>query len=123
METFSFLLLIVVAIILLVMAISVWKIFVKAGQPGWAAIVPIYNYIVMLDVVKKPTWWIILLIVPVVSWIIGVMVMNNLAKVFGQGGGFALGLIFLPFIFLPLLAFGDYRYIDDIDETIPAFAE
>lgn len=119
----DFIILLIVAPILIVMAISVWKIFVKAGQPGWAAIVPIYNYIVMLDVVKKPTWWIILLIVPVVSWIIAVMVMHNLAKVFGQGMGFTLGLIFLPFIFLPLLAFGDFRYIDDIDEPIPAFAE
>lgn len=121
MQTLEPLLLVVIAVLIL-MAVSVWKIFTKAGQPGWAAIVPIYNYIVMLDVVKKPTWWIVLLIVPIANWIVGIMVMHNLAKVFGQGMGFTLGLIFLPFIFLPLLAFGNFQYIDDNDESVPDFA-
>lgn len=122
MENSGFVLAIII-IILFVIVISIWKIFTKAGKPGWAAIVPIYNYIVMLEVVKQPTWWIILLILPIINWIMAVVILHNLSKVFGQGIGFTLGLIFMPFVFLPLLAFGDYRYIDDNDEPIPAFAE
>lgn len=108
--------------IALVMIVSLWKIFTKAGKPGWAAIIPIYNYIVLLEVAKKPVWWIILFIIPLVSMVIGVIVIHNLSKVFGQGAGFTLGLIFLPFVFFPLLAFGNYTYIDDTQEPVPTFA-
>ena len=102
-------LLVELAVILLIV-VSLWKIFTKAGEPGWAAIVPIYNLIVLLKIVGKPAWWVILMLIPFVNIIIGIMLAINLATVFGKGVGFALGMIFLPFIFYPILAFGDARY-------------
>ncbi len=87
---------------------GMWKTFAKAGKPGWAAIVPIYNYIVLLEIVEKPIWWIaIFLFLFPVAWIV---VMWNLAMKFGKGGGFGIGLICLPFIFIPMLGFSDARY-------------
>lgn len=96
---------------ILLMIVSVWKIFVKAGEPGWASIVPIYNAIVYLKIAGKPLWWIILLIIPFVNFIILILVVLGLAKNFGKGGGFAVGLLLLGFIFLPILAFGDAKFV------------
>jgi ABC-type sulfate transport system permease subunit len=98
-------------VIAVVMIVSLWMIFQKAGKPGWAAIIPIYNAIVLLEVVGRPTWWVILLyFVPFVNLIIGIIVLFDLAKSFGKGGGFAVGMLLLPFIFYPVLAFGDAEY-------------
>lgn len=94
----------------LFMLICQWKIFEKAGKPGWAAIVPIYNVIVFLQVAGKPEWWIILLIVPVANVIIAIITVIALAEKFGQETGFAIGMLLLPIIFYPMLAFGDSRY-------------
>ena len=91
-----------------------WRIFVKAGKPGWAAIVPIYNVLVELEIVGRPWWWLLLLLVPLVNVVIGIMVLLDMAKVFGKGTGFGIGLILLPFIFIPMLAFGDARYLGPI---------
>jgi len=87
-----------------------WRVFEKAGKPGWAAIIPIYNLVVLLQIVGKPIWWIILFIIPIVSLIVAIIVYVALARAFGKGVGFALGLIFLGFIFLPILAFGSATY-------------
>lgn len=92
------------------MIASMWKIFTKAGKPGWAAIVPIYNIVVLLEIVGKPVWWIILFLIPIVSLVIAIIVALELAKCFGKGAGFGIGLVFLGFIFMPILAFGDARY-------------
>jgi hypothetical protein len=92
------------------MIVAMWRIFTKAGQPGWAAIVPIYNYYVMLVVVGRPWWYLLLYFIPIVNIVIYIMVMIDLAKSFGKGGGFAAGLIILPFIFLPILGFGSAQY-------------
>ncbi len=89
---------------------GVWKVFTKAGQPGWACLVPIYNIIVLLQIVGKPLWWIVLMLIPLVNFIVAILVMVELAKKFGKGTGFALGLAFLGFIFFPILGFGDARY-------------
>lgn len=97
--------------VLVVMIASAWKVFEKAGQPGWAAIVPVYNAIVMLQIVGKPLWWIILLFIPLVNIIVGIMVYIDLAKSFGKTTGFAFGLLFLGFIFFPILGFGSARYM------------
>ena len=94
----------------LFMLICQWKIFEKAGKPGWAAIIPIYNVIVMLQMVDKPEWWIILFIVPVANVIIAIITVVALAEKFGQETGFAIGMLLLPIIFYPILAFGDSRY-------------
>lgn len=85
-----------------------WVIFTKAGKPGWAAIIPIYNIIVLLEIVGKPLWWIILVII--LPFIFGIWMLNLLSKSFGKGVGFTIGLIFLGFIFFPILAFGDAKY-------------
>lgn len=90
--------------------ISLWIVFQKANKPGWAAIIPIYNLIVYLEVVNKPWWWIFLMLIPVVNVVIFVIITHQLSLSFGKGAGFTLGLIFLPFIFYPILAFGDAKY-------------
>lgn len=96
--------------VLLILIISMWKIFTKAGKPGWAAIVPIYNVIVLLEIVCKPIWWFILMLIPFVNIIVLIIVLIELAKRFGKGVGFAIGMLILPFIFYPMLAFGDSKY-------------
>ena len=96
--------------ILLLIIISMWKIFTKAGRPGWAAIIPIYNCIVWLDIIGKPAWWIILLLIPFVNIVILIMITHQLSLAFGQGIGTTLLLIFLPFIGYPMLAFGSAQY-------------
>jgi hypothetical protein len=101
--------LIYLAVIVVVIA-GVWKVFTKEGKPGWAAIIPIYNAIVLLEIIGKPLWWIILLFVPCVSIVFAIIMMVELAKKFGQGVGFAIGLILLPFIFFPILGFGSAQY-------------
>jgi hypothetical protein len=98
------------AIILLII-ISMWKIFTKAGKPGWAAIIPIYNCIVLLEIINKPVWWIILLLIPFVNLIFMIIVTHQLSVSFGQGVGTTLLLIFLPFIGYPMLAFGSAQYV------------
>ncbi|HEY8241017.1 MAG TPA: DUF5684 domain-containing protein, partial [Kiritimatiellia bacterium] len=90
--------------------VSLWKIYTKAGQPGWASIVPIYNVIVLFKIAGKPGWWFFLLLLPIVNIVILVITYIALAKNFGKGGGFAAGLILLPIIFLPILAFSDAQY-------------
>ena len=108
------------AIIALMIA-SLWKIFVKAGKPGWAAIIPIYNIIVMLQVAGMPTWYFILLLIPFVNIAIAIMLVIKIAKVFGKPGEYAIGLILLPIIFYPMLAFGKSQYVGDgaINTTTP----
>ncbi|MGH7139466.1 MAG: DUF5684 domain-containing protein [Pirellulales bacterium] len=96
--------------IIVTMIAGLWKIFDKAGKPGWAALIPIYNMIVMLEIIGKPIWWILLLFIPCVGLIVSILLVVELAKCFGQGAGFAIGMIFLPFIFYPILGFGDARY-------------
>jgi hypothetical protein len=97
------------ALVVLMIA-ALWKIFVKAGEPGWAAIIPIYNLVVMLKIVGRPVWWIVLLLIPFVNLIVAFILAFDLAKVFGKGTGFALGMIFLAPIFYPVLAWSDAKY-------------
>lgn len=97
-------------VFIVLMIASVWKVFTKAGQPGWAAIIPIYNVIVLLKIIGKPWWWILGFIIPFVNFIVMILIAVGLAKVFGKGTGFAVGLILLGVIFYPILAFGDATY-------------
>jgi hypothetical protein len=98
---------------------ALWKVFVKAAQPGWAAIIPIYNLYILLKVIGRPPWWLLLflagIIVPFLGWIllivIGIIIAIDLAKSFAKSSGFAVGLFFLNFIFVPILGFGDSRYV------------
>src|SRR5271163_3719164 len=100
--------------IVLVMIAALWKIFAKAGQPGWAAIVPIYNLIVLLNIVGKPLWWIVLLMIPFVNFYAIFSIAIGLAKSFGKSTGFGIGLIFLSVVFYPILAFDSSRYLGPV---------
>ncbi len=95
---------------IILMIASMWKLFDKAGQKGWCAIIPILNIIVLLKVVHKELWWIILFIIPCVSIVAWVIVAFDVAKAYGKGAGYGLGVIILPFIFLPILGFGSAQY-------------
>lgn len=102
--------LIYLAIIFLLVA-SMWFIFTKAGKNGWASIIPIYNIIVLLEIVGKPWWWLIMYLIPIVNIIFIIWTMNLLSKSFGKSVGFTIGLIFLGVIFFPILGFSDAKYI------------
>jgi hypothetical protein len=111
----SGLFLLILLLIGIIAIICMWVVYSKANRPGWASIVPIYNAVVLLDIVHRPLWWIILFFIPCVDIIILFIVYIDLAKVFGKGTGFGLGLIFLPFIFIPILAFGSAEYEGNIE--------
>lgn len=96
--------------IFLLIIISMWKIFTKAGKPGWASIIPIYNLVVLLEIVGKPIWWIILLIIPLVNFFVLIYLSHLLAKAFGKDIVMTILLIILPFVGYPMLAFGDAKY-------------
>lgn len=105
----------IISLILGIIAIvAMWKIFKKAGKPGWASIIPIYNSVVMFQICGMNPWLLLLAIIPFVNFvtapILAILMNVNLAKKFGKGGGFAVGLIFLNFIFTLILAFGDSEY-------------
>lgn len=102
--------LVYLALVILII-VAGWKVFEKAGKPGWAFIIPIYSTIVLLEIVGKPWWWLLLMIfLPGIGLIWAIWSINLLSKSFGKGIGYTLGLIFLPFIFLPLLGLGDATY-------------
>lgn len=100
--------------ILVVIIAGVWKTFEKAGQPGWGCIIPIYNLYLMTKIAAKPAWWIIMFFIPLANIIFAIMLYNEIAKKFGQGIGFTIGLILLPFIFFPILGFSDYAYQSEV---------
>ena len=104
-------LLIPILIVSVIMIIAHWKIYEKAGKPGWAAVIPIYNAIVLLEIVGKPLWWIILFFIPCVNIVFLVWVTNLLSKSFGQSEGFTVGLLLLGVVFYPILGFGNYQYL------------
>lgn len=89
---------------------GIWKVFVKANKPGWAALVPIYNLFVMAEVGGKPSWWAILMFVPLVNLIVLVLICMGVAKNFGKSELYGIGLALLGFIFFPLLGFSDAKY-------------
>jgi Family of unknown function (DUF5684) len=96
-----------VAVLLIV---ALWKIFTKAGQPGWASLIPIYNVYIWCKIVGRPGWWVILMLIPFVNFVIAIVLCIDLAKSFGNGVGFGVGLAFLGIIFFPILAFGSAQY-------------
>jgi hypothetical protein len=87
-----------------------WMIFTKAGEEGWKAIIPIWNTLVLLKIIGREWWWILLLLIPIVNIVVWVIVSLDLAKSFGRGTGFGIGLFFLPFIFSLILGFGSDTY-------------
>src|SRR5689334_14787578 len=90
---------------------GMWRVFEKAGQPGWAAIIPIVNIYFMLKVGGKPGWWLLLMFIPIANFIVIIWALNMVSKSFGKDEGFTVGLLFLSFIFWPILGFGRSKYL------------
>lgn len=97
--------------LVVVSLVGMWKVFVKAGKPGWAAIVPFYNMYCLFEMSFGNGWLFLLTFVPCANFVVMIMCYIKLAKAFGKGVGFGLGLVFFNFIFMMLLGFGDAEYI------------
>lgn len=112
----GFFLLIELVIFILVIA-GLWKLFVKAGRPGWASIIPIYNVIVMQDIVGREGWKIVLLLIPFVNIYFGITLYISFAKAYGKYGiGNYLAILFLGIIFIPLWGFSDdVQYVGPVE--------
>lgn len=98
-------------ILSLIMIVAMWKIFVKAGKPGWGCLIPFYREYCLMEISWGNGWLFLLLFVPFVNAVFGIMSLFKLAGAFGKGVAFAFGLWFLSIIFFPILAFGDAEYI------------
>lgn len=90
--------------------ISMWKIYTKANKPGWAVLVPVYNIYVLLEIAELPVWYLLLLMIPIANIYVIFKTYIELAHKFGKSTGFGIGLIFLNFVFMPILAFGSATY-------------
>lgn len=102
---------IILTLTLLILVIAgMWKVYEKAGHPGWTCIIPIYNVYIMTQIAGRPGWWVVLMIIPYVSFVIAIIIGIDIAKKFGKGTGFGVGLGLLSFIFYPILGFGDAVY-------------
>lgn len=113
----------IIALIVL-MVISTWRIFEKAGKPGWASIVPIYRTMIMIEIVGKPSIWILWCLLPCSSIVFGVWILNLLNKSFGKDEAFTIGMLFLPFIFWPMLGFGSAKYLGpSAQEAQPGYGD
>lgn len=110
-------LLFIFGLIALVIAVPIilgmWKTFQKAGRHGWECIIPIYNNMVLAEIGGKPNWWGLLCLIPYAGVVFTIWITNLTAKKFGKNEGFTVGLVFLPFIFWPILGFGDAEYEND----------
>lgn len=97
-------------VVLAVVIAGLWKAFEKAGEPGWAAIVPIYNLWVMVRISDNAWWWFVLFLIPIAQIVALIKVSIDVSERFGQGLLFGVGLWLVPVVFWPLLGFGDYEY-------------
>jgi len=109
-DAFGFVFTLVFLAIPLIVIAGVWKTFTKADEPGWAAIIPIYNLWIMVKISKNESWWILLFFIPLANILALFKISIDLAKQFGKGTGFGVGLALLSVIFFPLLGFGDAQY-------------
>ncbi len=99
-------------VVLVFLLASLWKVYKKAGKPGWASLIPIYNVYVLLKIVGRPVWWLLLLLIPFVNFVISIILAIDLAKSFGKGGAFGFfGLFLFGFIGYPILGFGKATYV------------
>ena len=105
------LILLIVLIFTVLLVAGQWKVFAKAGKPGWTALIPIYNWVVWMEIVGRPLWWVILLFVPIVGLVVYIIISLDLSKSFGHGTLFGFVLAFFPAIALAILGFGDAKYV------------
>ena len=104
--------------VIIVTIMGMWRVFEKAGHPGWACIIPFYNIYILLKIAEKPGWWLLLYFIPLVNIVIAVMVMISVAKNFNKDVGYAIGLMLLPFIFYPILGLGDAEYMGEREYSL-----
>lgn len=102
---------IILLLITIAFILGMWKLFEKAGKPGWAAIIPIYNIIVALEIAGKPVWWIILFCIPIVNLIVSILFWIALAEAFGKSALYGIALLFFWPILLPILGFSGAKYV------------
>lgn len=114
---------VVILLLVVLMIASRWRLFSKANKPGWAAIVPFYNTIVMLEIIGRPIWWfVVILFVPIFGWWLGIVTILDFAKAYGKSVGFGVLLVLVPFIGYPLLAFNkNTRYVGPVSEGLSGF--
>ncbi len=105
---------IVVLAVAVISLVGMWKIFVKAGKPGWAAIVPIYNTYCLFEISFGTGWLFLLCLVPCVNVVITIIMWIKLAQAFDKGAAYGIGILFLPVVFLPMLGFSDAQYIGPV---------
>jgi len=94
-----------------VVVAGVWCTFEKAGQPGWACLIPIVNLYFLLKIAQRPGWLLLVALIPVVNIVVAILLASDIATAFGKGGFFALGLLLLPMVFYPILGLGKARYL------------
>lgn len=96
-----------------------WKTFEKANQPGWACIIPIYNIYIMTKIGGKPSYWVLLMLIPVANFIFAVWLINMISKSFGKDEGFTIGLLLLGIVFWPILGFSnDIKYLGPYGDPV-----
>ena len=100
--------------VMAVVLASMWRMFTKAGKPGWAALIPIYNTVVLMQIIGRPEWWVLLLFVPFVNIYIAIVSTLELAKSFGKSTGFGVLMLFFPVIMYPMLGFGSSQYLGPV---------
>ena len=99
-------------VVMVIVITAMWKVFVKAGRPGWVAIIPFYNTYVLLKMVGRPGWWLILMFIPLVNIVILLLVSIDMAKAFGRSTTFGVvGLWLFSLIGYLILGFGSDKYI------------
>ena len=117
-EIFLMMLVLTLPFCILIIA-SLWTLFKKAGKPGWASIVPIYSTLILLEIIRKPWWWILLMIIPVVNIVYSIWATNLFVKSYGKDEGFTVGVLLLPIVFYPILAFSkSSQYIHNITDEM-----
>lgn len=90
--------------------VASWALNTKAGEPGWTALIPFYNVYILDKIAGKPGWWLILWFLPIANFVVTILVFLAIAEKFGKSPVFAMGMVFLGFIFVPILAFGGAEY-------------
>ena|ERR1700744_85834 len=111
MLAFSGFLLFIIVFCFAIYALLFWKLFEKAGQPGWASMIPIYNLYILCKIGGKPGWWLLLCCIPAVNVIFIIWIYNMISKSFGKDEAYTVGLVLLGIVFFPILGFGDARYL------------
>ena len=99
------------AVAMLLMVATVWRLFSKAGESGWKSLIPVYNAIVFQRILGRPAWWVVLMLVPIVNLAITIIECFDLARVYGKGVGYGLGLVLFGPLVAMILAFGPAQYV------------